>query len=256
MLSLIAPREPFSAWSHGLWLVLSIPATYWLWKRSNDNRARRWSLLVFGVCLTACYLGSAVYHGVRTDPKSIELFARMDHIGIHLLIAGSYTPLAWNLLRGRWRWGTLSTVWGVTFLAVLLLALDIRLPRSVSTSKYLLLGWGALICHVELTRVLSWRELRALVIGGLLYSVGAMLNLFDWPILWPGVVGSHEVFHLWVMAGSLAHYCFMLTIVAPHPVVADTESAPILWTRVTNGYRRLFRRPLPVTSGLECQLDG
>src|SRR5438874_108955 len=98
-------REPFNAWSHGLWLLLSLPATYVLWRRCGTDRGRRLSFLVFGACLTACYLGSTLYHGVRGRPDAIEFFDRLDHVGIHLLIAGSYTPLAWNVMRGRWRWG-------------------------------------------------------------------------------------------------------------------------------------------------------
>src|SRR5205823_1230985 len=135
------------------------------------------------------------------------------HVGIHLLIAGSYTPVAWNLLRGRWRRVTLAAVWSTTLVASALLIMNIRLPMPLATCEYLALGWGALFCYFEIARVLSHRALRPLVVGGVLYSVGALLNLFHWPVLWPGVFGSHEMFHLWVMGGSFAHFWFMLSAV-------------------------------------------
>jgi len=219
-------REPFSAWSHGLWLVVSIPATIYLYRRCGGNRSRQFSLLVYGLSLCACYLASALYHGVQGDKARIGLFERIDHIGIHVLIAGSYTPLAWNLMRGRWCWGTLSAVWITTIVASALLIADLRLPGKLATCEYLGLGWGGALCCYEIAKTNPGRPLWSLVIGGVLYSVGALLNLLKWPVIWPGVVGSHEVFHLWVMAGSVAHYWFMLTVVVPFAYVTRSRAGP------------------------------
>ena len=209
-------REPFSAWSHGLWLLLSIPATFVLWRRCGGDRAKQLSLTVFGLCLAACYLGSTLYHGVRLGKDSIELFDRLDHVGIYLLIAGSYTPVAWNLMKGRWRWGTLGAVWVTTLVGSGLQLGRVRLLGPLATCEYLAMGWGALLVYFQVARVVSHRAMFPLVVGGVFYSVGAVLNLLRWPVIWPGVIGSHEVFHLWVMAGSLAHFWFMLTAVVPY----------------------------------------
>src|SRR5438876_5773314 len=133
MAYLIPFREPFSAYSHGLWLLLSVPATLILLQRSGRDNAKRLSFLVFGLSLSACYLCSMLYHGVRLEKSGIELFDRLDHIGIHLLIAGSYTPLAWNLMHGRWRWGTLIAVWSTTLIASGLLLAKLRLPLPLAT---------------------------------------------------------------------------------------------------------------------------
>lgn len=214
-MSILELREPFSAGSHGLWLILSFPATVILWRRCGEDRSKQLSLLVFGLSLAACYFGSALYHGVRVDKDRIDFFDRLDHVGIHLLIAGSYTPLAWNLLHGRWRWGTLAAVWTTTLLSSGLLLANIRLPGPLATGEYLALGWGALFCYNEIARTHPDRSLRTLVVGGVFYSIGALLNLLHWPVIWPGIVGAHEVFHLWVMAGSFAHFWFMLTVVVP-----------------------------------------
>jgi hemolysin III len=221
-------REPFSAWSHGLWLLLSVPATLVLLRRCGGReRAKRFTLLIFGLSLAACYLGSMLYHGVRLEKQGIDFFDRMDHVGIHLLIAGSYTPMAWNLLRGRWRWWTLAAVWSTTLVGSALLLANIRLPMPLQTCEYLALGWGAMLCYVQISRVVPQKAMRWLVAGGLFYSVGAVLNMMRWPVLWPGVFGSHELFHLWVMAGSTAHFWFMMTAVVPIACAARSEAEAV-----------------------------
>ncbi len=227
MFYLLQFREPFSAWSHGLWLLLSIPATIVLWRRCRGDRAKQWSLAIFGVTLVACYLGSMLYHGLRLEKESIDLFDRLDHIGIHLLIAGSYTPVAWNLMRGNWRWGTLTAVWLTTLVSSGLLLWNVRPPLPLATCEYLALGWGALFVYFEVARVVTHKSMRPLVLGGILYSIGALLNLMRWPELWPGVFGSHEMFHLWVMGGSAAHFWFMLTAVAPFGFVAPVPARAV-----------------------------
>jgi hemolysin III len=230
-------REPFSAWSHAAWLLLSLPATYILVRRSGGDRAKRVSLFVFGITLSACYLGSTLFHGVRSGEARIMFFDRLDHVGIHLLIAGSYTPLAWNLMRGPWRSGTLAAVWLSTLAGSTMQLLNIQFSPLLATCEYLALGWGALFCYFEIARTVPHRRLLPLVVGGMLYSVGAVLNLLHWPVLWPGVFGSHEMFHLWVMAGSVAHFWFMLTVVAASPnVVGVLEPVRV----VENGSRARF----------------
>src|SRR4051812_37992806 len=103
-------REPFSAWSHCAALMLSVPGTWLLWRRSVGDLGKRISLLVYGLGLISCYAASTLYHAVQLPPDRLEGFIRLDSAGIFALIAGSYTPLAWNLMRGRWRIWTLSAV--------------------------------------------------------------------------------------------------------------------------------------------------
>lgn len=208
-------REPVSAWSHCSWLLLSLPGTFWLWRRSNGDRAKQWSLLVFGLSLALCYASSTLYHGARLSAGGIAVCNLLDYVGIYVLIAGSYTPLAWNLLQGRWRQGTLLAAWAMAALGIALQLAYRTLPQSVSTGLYLGMGWGAIFCYFEIARVMTHRPLRLILAGGVLYTVGAVLNLLEWPSFYPGVFGAHELFHLFVMAGSLCHFAFMLTVVAP-----------------------------------------
>ncbi len=218
-------REPVSAWSHALWLLLSIPATLVLWRRCGDPLGRRISFLVFGLGLASCYLGSAAFHGVRGSLADLDMYDRFDHVGIFLLIAGSYTPIAWNLMCPMWRRWVLGLAWGAAALGSLLYLVIGVLPIQVGTAIYMVMGWGALFCYIELARRLSQRRLFPLMLGGVLYSVGAIINLAGWPVLWRGVFGAHELFHVFVMAGSVAHYLFMLNVVIPACRVAARKAA-------------------------------
>jgi hemolysin III len=208
-------REPFSAWSHCVGLMLALPGTLLLWRRSAGDRGKQFAMLVYGVSLMFCYLASTLYHGVRLPTAGIVAFARLDGVGIFALIAGTYTPMAWLLMRRRWRRWTLATVWTVATTATILIADGRQFSPVLSTCVYLGMGWGAVFCYSEIARVVSHRALVPVVVGGLSYSVGAVLNLLHWPALWPGIFGTHELFHLFVLAGSLAHYLFILKVAVP-----------------------------------------
>jgi hemolysin III len=208
-------REPVSTWSHGAGLLLALPGTLLLWRRSAGDPTKRLSLLVYGLSLAFCYFASTLYHGVQAPAARITAFARLDGVGIFALIAGSYTPLAWCLLRGRWRGWTLAIVWGVAIAATVVIASGRHFSAGLATGLYLGMGWGVVACYSEVARVVSHRALLPIVAGGVSYSVGAVLNLLHWPVLIPGIFGAHELFHMFVLAGSLAHYRFILKVIVP-----------------------------------------
>ncbi len=214
-------RDPVSTWTHLVWMLLAIPGTWLLWARSRGDRAKQLSVLVFGLSLTYCFLGSSLYHAVRVPEPQRRAFAAMDYIGIYILIAGTCTPIAFNLLQGRWRRGILLSVWVLTGLGIVLRLIPVRVPAGLSTGLYLAMGWGLASCYPRLLRVLPERRLRLLPLGGLAYTAGAMIFLMSWPAFWPGVFGAHELFHIFVMAGSLAHFVFVLKHVVPYERVPE-----------------------------------
>ena len=208
-------REPVSTWSHCAGLMLALPGALLLWRRSTGDHTKRLSLLIYGLTLAFCYAASTLFHGVRLPAARIAAFARLDGVGIFALIAGSYTPLAWCLMRGRWRRWTLAVVWGVAATATILIAAGRHFSPVFSTCLYLGMGWGAVACYSVIAQAVSHRAMLPIVVGGLSYSVGAVLNLLHWPVLLPGIFGAHELFHMFVLAGSLAHYWFILKVVVP-----------------------------------------
>jgi len=199
-------REPVSAWTHFLWLLLSLPATVILWYLGRGCLLKRIGVVIFGLSLAACYGGSWLYHSVPT--AIIQPFRTLDHIGIYLLIAGTTTPIGLVVLGGWWRRGLLVAIWSLAALGIgARLTTELSIPEL--SAFYVVMGWVGLAMYFELARRLSHARVRALWIGGLFYSVGALLNCARWPVVIPGVVESHEVFHLFVMAGSAWHYCFI-----------------------------------------------
>jgi hemolysin III len=221
----LSPREPVSAWTHGCWLLASLPGVYLLWARGRGDRAKQVSFLIYGLGLVSCSLASTLYHGVRLGDDGIRFYAITDYIGIYLLIAGSYTPVIWNVLRGRWRRGVLAAVWGLAALGTALRVGVATIPLWMTTGLYLLMGWGAIACYFEVARGLSHRTLLPIVAGGVLYSVGAVVNLLSRPVLWPGVFQAHELFHVFVVAASAVHYWFMLTVIAPFVHESERRAA-------------------------------
>ncbi len=213
-------REPVSAWTHCAGVLLALPATILLWRRTGGQPGKRLTLLIYGLTLAFCYTASTLFHGVRGSASSIAGFARLDGIGIFALIAGSYTPLAWCLLRGQWRRWTLVIVWTLVVTATILIAAGSHFSPSVATCLYMGMGWGVVVCYFEIARAVTHRALVPVIVGGLSYSIGAILNLLHWPVLMPGIFGSHELFHVFVLAGSAAHYLFILKVVVPFTQVA------------------------------------
>jgi len=218
-------REPVSAWTHFLWMWLAIPGTVLLWRRSRGDRVKQLSLLVFGLSLIFCYLSSTLFHGAHA-PERVRLLCKLDHVSIYLLIAGSYTPAAMVLLRGWWRWSMLGMSWCLAVTGITMRLTMQHISPTVSSGFYLLMGWGAILCYFEMAFVLSQRALRPVVLGGVLYSIGALVHLMHWPIVVPGVFGPHEIMHLFVMGGSLAHFWFMLTQVVPFEAARGDVPAP------------------------------
>jgi hemolysin III len=235
-------REPVNAWSHGAGMLLAIPVTWFLWKRcvaaydrgnmvsrSSSMRYQRIKalcLVVFGITLTLCYGTSALFHGVRLSGEPLIRLQRLDHVGIYLLIAGTYTPIAWGLMRGPWLWGTLTAAWTAAIACGTRVLCGNLMPMWLSTLTYLAMGWGALFCYNELARAHSHRKLLLLPLGGFFYSVGALINLMHWPALVPGVFAAHEMFHFFVITGTTCHVVFMLGVVIPSPEPAALAVRP------------------------------
>jgi len=224
-MDILNPREPINTWSHGLWLMIALAGIIVLWQRGHGDRAKQVSLLIYGLSLIFCSACSTLYHGVRLPGERIKAFALMDHVGIYILIAGTYTPIAWTFLRRHWRRGVLGLVWFWAALGITIRLTYETLPPWLYTGFYLGMGWGALFCYFEVARRLSHRAMIPIVAGGVLYSLGAICNLLHEPVLWPGVFQAHELFHLFVVAGSMCHFYFMLTVVGPSEL--DSQLSPL-----------------------------
>jgi hemolysin III len=265
-MSWLIGREPVSAWTHGAWMLISLPASYVLWRLSRGDGLKRVGMAIFGLGLVACFGGSWLYHSAPLPERDLDWFARFDYIGIYLLIASSATPIGLTILCGRWRLGLLTTLWTLALTGIVLQLTGVELPAAAGTCLYLAMGWVGCVTYFELARCLSHRALCPLWIGGLFYSIGALAYLFQWPTLAPGAFGNHELFHVLVMLGSLAHYYFMLVTVLPYvrprpalAVVAQPAESSYLTHPLQNSASGVAQAPRMLARGLrkrpeeECQ---
>jgi hemolysin III len=208
-------HEPVASLTHALGALLGVPGTIALVRRAG--RDRRAAAALYGATLVACLLASAVYHGAVVDEPTRDRLCRVDHCGIFLLIAGTYTPILTHLVVGApWR-RELGAVWLAAGTGGGVILVRGLLPPPLATTIYLVLGWSALALYGHLRRTRPASEVNLLMEGGAYYSVGAAVNLVGWPAPWPGVVGAHEVFHVLVLAGALAHYVFLYRLLGPVP---------------------------------------
>lgn len=220
-------REPVSAWTHGVWALLCLPACLYLHRRAGRSFVKQIGLASFSLGLILCFGGSWLYHSVPA--AAVPLCMRLDYIGIFLLIVGTTTPVVLVVLRGHWRWSILALFWLMGGTGILLRALAVPLPDAMSTVLYILMGWTSLLFYVELARRVSHRALRPVWLGGVIYSLGGVVSALQRPNFWPaGVFGAHELSHVCFMAASLCHFVFMVRVVAPFEAPALAPVPPRL----------------------------
>jgi hemolysin III len=209
------PKEPFSCYSHLLGALLSIVGLVALIAQSVGNPWHVVGFAVYGASLILLYSASTIYHWLVLSPRGDDLLQRFDHAAIFVLIAGSYTPVCLVTLRGGWGWSLFGVVWGVALAGVTLKLFFEHIPRWSTTALYIGMGWIAIVAVVPLVRSVNLGGVMWLLAGGVLYTVGALIYAVRRPDPFPDVFGFHEVFHLFVLAGSVVHFAFMMRYVAP-----------------------------------------
>ena len=171
---------------------------------------------IFAASLCALYTTSAIYHLLPWRGWSRGLMHRLDHAMIFALIAGTYTPFCLIVLGyGGWGITMLALVWTLAGLGVLVAAAWPAAPRWLNVSLYLALGWIGVIAASEIVPALEPVEMALLALGGLLYTVGAVVYAMKWPDPHPRIFGFHEVFHVFVIAGTVVHFILIAAYILP-----------------------------------------
>ncbi len=172
-------------------------------------------MLVFGLSMIVLYAVSATYHIGRWQPRTERILRALDHANIYVLIAGTFTPMCFNVLEGSFRTTMLAVIWSVAAAGVLLSVFTERLPRWLMASLYVGMGWIGVVLMPAFAAHLPWPALGLLLTGGLLYTVGAVIYALQRPDPYPQVFGYHEVFHLFVIGGSAAFTVTIWVFVLP-----------------------------------------
>ena len=175
------------------------------------------SLMIYGISLVTLFLASGLYHSVVATPKVLQRLRKFDHSAIFLLIAGTYTPICINLLEGFWKWGLLGIVWGLALAGIGVKSFLINAPRWVTAGVYILMGWLAILGIREILAAMPVGAITWLVAGGLIYTLGAVVYITKRMDFRPDVFGFHEVWHIFVILGALAHFIMIAAYVAPVP---------------------------------------
>src|SRR5689334_838119 len=199
-----APKPLLRGWFHAGAAVAAVIFTALLVWASGADGPRLVSMLIFGLSMVELYTVSAIYHIGAWRPERKRVLRALDHANIFVLIAGTYTPICFNVLSGGLRVGILAAVWLLAASGVGLAVFTARVPRWVGTGLYLGMGWVVLIALPALVGALPWPAIALLFAGGVLYSIGAVIYARKRPDPFPRVLGFHEIFHLFVVAGGVA----------------------------------------------------
>lgn len=202
-------REPFNAWSHApAVLAAAVGLVVLVWKAEGALATTAYA--VYGASLVLVFLASTLYHALPLDRQGVKTLQRVDHSAVFLVIAGSYTPICLLALPPGWGWSLFGVVWALTAVGIVTRTLVDEVPPWASVAVYLAMGWTAIVAVGPMLSVFSWTGLAWLLAGGLAYSVGAVVYATEWPDPLPGHVGAHGLWHLFVIAGSVFHYIFMV----------------------------------------------
>jgi hemolysin III len=203
-------EEIANAITHGVGALMSIAALVLL-----VGAAALWgtvwhlaSAIVYGVTMFLLYMASTLYHAIR-HPGARHVFKVIDHAGIYLLIAGTYTPFTLVTIREQGGWWLFAVVWALALAGIGLEAFWVYRPKWVSAVVYLAMGWLALAAIKPLVANLAPGGVWLLIGGGLAYSVGTIFYVLK------RVKFMHAIWHLWVLAGTVLHFLAVMLYVFP-----------------------------------------
>ena len=203
-------KPSWRGWIHAATFPVAIVAGIVLIALAQGGPAK-WASAVFMLTSMLLFGNSALYHRFDWGPRTKIVLKRIDHANILLLIAGTYTPLSVLTLPPEKGALLLGLVWGGALLGILFRVFWINAPRWLYVAIYLLLGWAAMMYIVDL--VIANVAMMVLVcVGGLLYTVGAVIYAMKRPNPWPGRFGFHEIFHVCTVLAFLCHWTACLLI--------------------------------------------
>lgn len=205
-------RDPVSGLTHLGGAILSLIGLIYLLYLGWGNAGKVTSLLIYGISLIGMFAASAIYHMTIASQKVVKILRKVDHAAIFLLIAGTYTPFCINAFHGFWQWGLLAIIWGLALVGVTIKVFIVNAPRWLNAGVYLLMGWLIVAATKEMLATLNPDTLIWLLMGGITYTLGAVIYITKKLDFKPNIFGFHEVWHIFVMLAAAAHYISVLSI--------------------------------------------
>jgi hemolysin III len=204
-------KDPVSALTHLVGAILSLFGALLLIRYAYQE-ATTWhivSFIIYSISLISLYTASTIYHWVPISGEKGLVLRKIDHMMIYILIAGTYTPICLISLRGPWGWSLLISIWILAIAGIILKSISMDIPRWLSTGIYIVMGWLVVIAFYPLRRSLPTQGILWLIGGGIVYTLGAVIYALKWPKFTNKWFGFHELFHLFVIGGSVCHFLLM-----------------------------------------------
>lgn len=204
-------KDPGSALTHFIAVVFACIAAYPLILKASHGLNNKYtaSFVIFIISMICLYLASTVYHTFDISEKVNAILRKIDHSMIFVLIAGSYTPVCLIVLPRKIGIPLLSAVWIITLIGIIFKICWINCPHWLSSTMYIGMGWLSLVGFSSMMKNLSHPAFAIFLLGGIIYTIGGIIYAKKLPIFakhnWK-FFGNHELFHLFVMAGSLCHF--------------------------------------------------
>lgn len=215
-------KDPGSAITHFIGMIMAIFAATPLLIRaaSRPDRIHIVSLAVFIISMILLYAASTAYHSFNLSEKANIILKKIDHMMIFVLIAGTYTPVCLIVLNGTIGYTLLALVWGIALAGIVIKALWVTCPKWFSSVLYIAMGWVCVLAFTQILNSLSPVAFGWLLAGGIIYTIGGVIYALKLPIFNAkhSAFGSHEIFHLFVMGGSLCHFILMFNYICFMPI--------------------------------------
>ena len=210
-------KDPGSAITHFIGMLMAIFAAVPLLIKAarEPDHIYLISLSIYALSLILLYAASTTYHTFDVSEKTNTILKKIDHMMIFVLIAGSYTPICLITLKGRTGTILLALVWSIAIVGIILKAFWVFCPKWVSSVLYIGMGWTCVLAFTQILNALSPAAFGWLLAGGIIYTIGGVIYALKLPIFnnRHKNFGSHEIFHLFVMGGSMCHFIVMYAFV-------------------------------------------
>lgn len=211
-LSITKLKDPGSAITHGIALILSVIGSGPLLMRAaRMDTLHVVAMAVFIITMILLYAASTIYHSVNSTDEVNATLRRIDHMMIFVMIAGGYTPICLIALHNAIGYGLCAAVWACAIVGILLKSFWMNCPKWVSSALYIGMGWLCVLAFVPIYHALPRPAFWWLLAGGVIYTIGGIIYGLKLPIFNSKhkYFGSHEIFHVFIMLGSLCHYIVM-----------------------------------------------
>lgn len=215
-------KDPGSAITHFIGMMMAMFASTPLLIKAarQPDKIHLLSLGIFIGSMILLYAASTLYHTLDLSQKANKMLKKIDHMMIFILIAGSYTPICMIALPQPLGMQLLALVWGIALVGIVVKMFWVTCPKWFSSVLYISMGWTCVLAFTRLINSLSGAAFGWLLAGGIIYTIGGVIYALKLPIFNAKhkFFGSHEIFHLFVMAGSICHFIVMYVFVAGMPI--------------------------------------